>query len=500
MFLRENVARRASTWALVLCALSASTRASAEPNDAQFPRPEPATLHDAPVTSLEEARPPPLLSDAPVPPPPAGFDGKQALDKSDYDRKSERGYFTGLPLANYDSNFGLGLGVRAYYYYNGERSDPLFAYTPYFYRAFLQFFATTGGLQFHWLDIDMPTIADSPLRFRSQLIFQRNIEQHYFGLGDRAMRPLGFTGSPQTYRKFSDYEAALERVNEAGQAHTEYNNYRFTQPMLLLSLEDSILHGYVRPLFGLGFTYSRVSDYTGDAVDAVDANGHDTRATMAPTRLQEDCAARVIHGCSGGWNNFFRLGLSFDTRDYEPDPNRGVFVDAALDLGSHVLGSSYQWARAMIAPRVYFDPLKKWLDLVLAARGTFQVQSSTMPFFGMDYIPYTEDPRTGLGGLRTLRGFKQDRFVGPVMTVLNTEVRWTFAHFEAEGQRFALILVPDMDIGRTFDRMSEVSFRDWRRSQGGALRISWNLATILTTEYAFSDEDSAFYVNFNHMF
>jgi hypothetical protein len=34
----------------------------------------------------------------------------------------------------------------------------------------------------------------------------------------------------------------------------------------------------------------------------------------------------------------------------------------------------------------------------------------------------------------------------------------------------------------------------------GALRISWNLATIITTEYAFSDEDSVFYINFNHIF
>jgi len=499
VFLGAKVARRAWVRALVPCALAASAPALASPSDSQFPPPAPATLHDAPVTSPEQSRPPPLTTDA-VPPPPDGFDGKQALDKSDYDRKAERGYFTGLPLANYDSNFGLGLGVRAYYYYNGERADPLFAYTPYFYRAFLQFFATTGGLQFHWLDIDAPTIADTPLRFRSQLIFQRNIEQHYFGLGSRAMRPLGFTGNPQTYRKFSDYEAALDRVDGNGQAHTEYNNYRFTQPMLLLSLEDTILHGYVRPLVGLGFTYSRISDYTGSGVDAVDASGHDTSAISAPTRLNEDCAARMIRGCSGGWNNFFRFGLSFDTRDYEPDPNRGVFVDAALDLGSHALGSSYQWARAMIAPRVYFNPFRPWLDLVFAGRATFQVQSSTSPFFGMDYIPYTEDPRTGLGGLRTLRGYKQDRFVGPVMTVINAEVRFTFAHFEIKGQRFALILMPDMDIGATYDRVSDMRLSGWRRSQGGALRISWNLATILTTEYAFSDEDDAFYVNFNHMF
>jgi len=60
--------------------------------------------------------------------------------------------------------------------------------------------------------------------------------------------------------------------------------------------------------------------------------------------------------------------------------------------------------------------------------------------------------------------------------------------------------VPTLDLGATYDRLADVRASGWKRSQGGALRISWNQATILTTEYAFSDEDSAFYVNFTHQF
>src|SRR6201999_1472900 len=113
-------------------------------------------------------------------------------------------------------------------------------------------------------------------------------------------------------------------------------------------------------------------------------------------------------------------------------------------------------ARFMVSPRVYYDPLRRWIDLVFAARGTFQVQSQSTPFFGMNFIPYTEDPRTGLGGLRTLRGYKQDRFVGPVMALVNAEVRWTFLRFQAAGQRFALIAVPNMDLGATYDRVADM--------------------------------------------
>jgi hypothetical protein len=513
VFSGDTVVSRGSAWLVALslwfgCPRVAHADESLPAPDGEAAAPSAPTPNPNPIAS-PTASPAPTASQAPtavvassepVLPPPPGFDGKQAIDPSDYERKTEGGYFTGLPLANYDSNTGLGLGVRAYYYFNGRRTNPLFAYTPYLSRIFLQGFATTEGLQFHWLDVDMPTILGTPFRFRSQLIFQRNPEQHYFGIGSRAMQPLTFTGSPRSYSHFSDYQAALDRVDGAGQSHDQYDDYRLTQPMLLLSVERTMLSGLIRPLVGLGFTYNRVSNYDDQSVYAVDADGHATTAPTAPTRLSEDCAAGVVVGCSGGWNNFFRLGVSLDTRDYEPDPNRGVFVDAALDIGSRVLGSRYEWARAMLSPRGYIDPFRKWVDLVFAGRATLQIQSSTSPFFGMNFLPYTEDPRTGLGGLRTLRGYKQDRFVGPVMTLVNAEVRWTFVHFEIASQKFALIAVPDMDLGATYDRVSQIRLGGWKRSQGGALRISWNLATIVTTEYAFSDEDSAFYVNFNHMF
>jgi outer membrane protein assembly factor BamA len=339
------------------------------------------------------------------------------------------------------------------------------------------------------LDVDSPTVAGSPFRFRSQLIFQRNTEQHYFGLGGRAMRPLSFTGSPRSFRRFDDYEAALETPDALGQTRPRYDDYLLVQPMLLLSLQRSLLEGLLWPLLGLGFSNTGVYD-----------GYRATGPNQAPTRLQEDCRAGLVVGCSGGWNNFFRFGVALDTRDYEPDPNRGVFIDAALDVGSRVLGSGYEWARFMLSPRVYYDPFRRWVDLVFAARATFQIQSQSSPFFGMNFLPYTEDPRTGLGGLRTLRGYKQDRFVGPIMGLLNAEVRWTFLRFQTHGQRFALIAVPAMDLGVSHDRLSALRLSGWKRSQGGALRISWNQATLLTTEYAFSDEDNAFYINFNHMF
>ncbi len=430
---------------------------------------------------------------------PDGFDPRRRLGSLELEDKKEGAYVTGLPLVNYDSNTGWGFGARGYFYYDGERSDPRFAYTPYLYRVFLQAFATTGGYQFHWLDLDARNVYGSAFTLRAALIFQRNIDQHYFGVGARGMQRLSFSGSARSYRRYDEYQAALEGVDPSGVTRAGYDSFLLTQPTALLSLERPLLRGLLRPMLGIGLTYNQLEDYSGNRV-SVEVDGREVRATQGPTRLSEDCDAGVIVGCDGGWNNYLRLGIAFDTRDFEPDPNRGLLFDAALDLGTGVLGSRYDWARVMLAARSYLPLLPTMTDLVLATRATVVLQSRDTPFFAMNWIPYIEEPRQGLGGLRTLRGFKQDRFVGPVMTLFNAELRWTFARSGLWGQRFAWMVVPFADVGRADDRLSDVQLRGVKADLGLALRAAWNLATIITVEYARSDEDTGAYVNFNHIF
>ncbi len=86
------------------------------------------------------------------------------------------------------------------------------------------------------------------------------------------------------------------------------------------------------------------------------------------------------------------------------------------------------------------------------------------------------------------------------MTLLNGEVRWTFKRVQFWGQKFGLILAPFVDVGRPYDHVSELTYRDWRPSVGSALRIAWNLSTIITIDYGVSPEDTGFYINFNHIF
>jgi hypothetical protein len=420
------------------------------------------------------------------------------VSPEDLARKHERGYVTGLPLAAYSTDIGYGGGARVYYYWNGERTDSRFAATPYLHRVFLQGFVTTRGIQFHWLDYDAPRIFRSPYRIRSQLIYGRNINQNYFGVGDDALAPLAFPGAPGSYDDYGAYTADQRRVT-GGMAWTKYDQLDLTRALWLVSAERLFWDDRIRVLAGVGLSTSRIDDYTGEEVDAVDAGGAPTRATMATTRLRADCDAGRIEGCGGGRDNIVRFGISYDTRDFEPDPNCGVFADLAIDVGTVALGGQYDYVRGLVAVRGYWSPTAR-ADLVLAARALLEAQTAGTPFFAMNTLPFTEDPRAGLGGHRTLRGFRQDRFVGPVMAALTGEARWTFARTTVWNQRLGFILVPFVDAGRPFDALAELSVRRWRLAYGGALRVSWNLATIITVDYGRSSEDAGLYINFGHIF
>lgn len=422
------------------------------------------------------------------------------LSPADLARKSEDGHLTGVPLAAYSVDFGFGAGARGYYFWNGSRTDPRFAYTPYLHRIFVQVFATTRGAQYHWLDYDAPEIFESAYRIRSSLIVARNTAAGYYGIGDDG-RELRYPGASGAFARYDDFRDAQRRVSGTnGMAYSKYNTVDALRPVFLAGVERSFLNKRLRVLGGIGLSYARIRDYSGTMVDAVDDTGLEVKAVQATTKLREDHEAGAIVGFDGGRDNYVRLGISYDSRDFEPDPNRGVFADLEVDVGTVALGGEYTYAKALGAVRGFWSPFPAHADLVLAGRLMVFAQSSGTPFFTMAILPFTEDPRFGMGGHRTMRGFRQDRFIGYLDTLANAELRWTFARTTLKRQKLAFIAAPFFDYGRAFDDVRDFTVRGWLPSYGGALRVSWNLTTLGTFEYGVSREGTGFYANFGHMF
>jgi outer membrane protein assembly factor BamA len=408
---------------------------------------------------------------APLPPPWASSRTKVP----DVESKVEGGFPDALPLVAYDTNTGLGLGIGGHYTLTGSRADRLFAYTPYRHRFYAQGYATTGGYQQHVLSYDGFYVGDSPYRLRAVLTYERNVNANYFGIGTAALADLAYGE-----RTYSTYDAA---VNAAG---PKYFHFGYQRPQGQVLLERAFWGGRVRALYGVNVQHVTITRYD------------------SPTKLGSDCAAGLVAGCDGGWNNTLRAGVSFDTRDFDPDPRSGVFVDSTGHWSAKGFGSTANYLRWTTAARVYVSPFPRLADVVLAARILYSVQSANVPFFSMNTLATaggTDDAtdQSGLGGERTLRGYRQDRFVGPVATAANAEIRWTFARFPLLAQLFSLQIAPFVDTGRIFDRVG-LSFSDWKTAAGAGLRIGWNRSTIVMLDFGASREDTGFYIDFGMPF
>jgi outer membrane protein assembly factor BamA len=393
--------------------------------------------------------------------------------------KVEGGFVDGLPLVAYDTNLGFGLGVGGHYTLTGSRADPLFDYTPYRHRFYAQAYVTTGGYQQHFVSYDGFYVGGSPYRLRAVLQFERNTEANYFGNGTATLADLSYHGI-----SYGTYDAA---VRAAG---SKYFHYGYDKPQGQVILERSLLGGRFRALYGINAQYVAITRY-----DA---------ASGPTTKLGFDCAAQLASGCNGGWNNSLRAGVAFDTRDFDPDPNSGIFVDSTGQWSAKGFGSYASYLRWTTAARAYYSPFPKLADVVLAARVLYSIQSATVPFFAMNTLVMaggTDDAtdQTGLGGERTIRGYRQDRFIGPVAAAANAEIRWTFVRFSVLKQHVSLQVAPFVDTGRVFDRVG-LSFNDWRVAGGGGLRIGYNQSTIVMVDFGASREDTGLYIDFGMMF
>ena len=195
----------------------------------------------------------------------------------DAESKVEGGFPDGLPLVAYETNTGLGDGLGAHYTIPGARADPHGAYTPDRHRFYAQAYVTTGGYQQHIVSYDGFYVGDSPNRIRAVFMLERNIEANYFGIGTPRSRP-----QLCRHELFDPYGAACARRDRRSR------HFGYWWPQGQVQLERSFWGGRLRGLYGLN-------------VQHIDVTRFDSPART--TKLGDDCAAGLVTGCDGGWNN-----------------------------------------------------------------------------------------------------------------------------------------------------------------------------------------------------
>jgi Omp85 superfamily domain len=434
------------------------------------------------------------------------------------EHKRDGFYLTAMPAIGFDTDTGLNLGAFAELYWNGSPTDPYFRSTPYRHKVFIGAVGSTKGRTQAFVATDSPYVFETPYRIQSNAGVEENSAARYFGVGNEAMERLFLPPVPGTsipMRRFETYRGFEKEKDKAwpaqpggssgeqGLTYTKFDQYQMRRWYGRFQLERDTFGGIVRPLVGLQLSYVDVSDYSGKSLRANDFGGSgEVEAVQLPTRLRTDCDRGRVVGCGDGWDNLLKLGVVVDTLDFEPDPRNGIFAQVITELSTQLLGSRFNYGRVATDLRGYWSPIPDRADLVLVGRLLFQYQWDRVPFYSLNNYPDAIDIRDlqGLGGRRTVRGYTQDRFVGPLATAVNLEARWTFSEFDLFHQHIELALNPFFDAGRVYDGAGDVTVNDWALGYGVALALKWNLSTVVRFDYGLSSEGTGLYLELTQPF
>lgn len=464
---------------------------------------------------------------------------RKRLSEEDIRTKREGWYVTGLPEAGVDPIRGFGIGANAFIYNNMDRSDPFFYYTPYRIQLAVSARVFTNGRVSGSINVDAPYAFNTRWRLRGDLIYASDPNWQYFGMGSQTLGPLTYRdrNNPtqfQTARRFSTFEEQIAILrpgvlrpplegmfNESPlllYTDAHYNEVIYNEFLAAMAAERTFFEGRMRVMFGYELILIGIDHYDGMTVTGIDpATGEEVEATHGKTRISEDYAAKLrgednfwnrynVGGYNGGRIGLLQMGIMWDTRDLEPDPSRGVFIEYAQEFSNTWTGSQFNFSKHLVQA-IFYQRLfpQTFSRMVWASRFALGgIRGSHIPFTeAFDQWGSSEGAgHPTLGGDRTLRGYRESRFVASMAGWANTELRTRLFEVDILNQHLAFSIVPFYDVGRVWNDFGEF-FSDWRRFRGApglGARIAWNQATILRFDYSYSREDSQFFFVFGHAF
>lgn len=303
--------------------------------------------------------------------------------------------------------------------------------------------------QLYLWNFDVPDAFGSSVRLNPTVMYERTINQAYFGLGNASTpdKPAVINGEPGRYYQFDDREAMVRELTRF-KLHPPFDimlstQYRFEAPSSYegSKLESDVLNGAV-----LGYRYMSV----------------------------------VTVGA----------GIVYDTRDNEFFPTRGSYHQVGLRYAQGIpfdTGVRYGAFGAMLAKYI---PLVG--PLVLAVRGVVDAEVGNVPFYDL----YTGGPFQTyemIGGSSSVRGVPDGRYSGPLKVYGNFELRALLADFHLLKQRFRIGGNVLFDTGRLWSDYTFNAKTDddgiglkWGAGVGGYL--IWGQAAVFRAEVAYSPD------------
>lgn len=405
-----------------------------------------------------------------------------------------------LPSISYDADLGFQYGALANLYHYGDGS----LYPKYNHSLYFEISRYTKGSGINRFFYDSDQLF-SGIRSTFDLSY----------ITDPKMDFYGFNGYETTYRKeFTDEKNSDSYISRVFYAH-DRKMFR-----MKIDLSGKLSGENLNWLTGLA-----IYNFKTGPVDREKFN-----MPEAETLYEKYVNWGIIKGDekNGGRINYIKAGLSYDSRDNEPNPMRGLWTEAVIQFAPGFLGNGdFDHTKISLIHRQYFTIIKK--NLSFAYKLTYQqsMGGGVVLFYAQPLIITSFLKRVtsqGLGGAQTLRGILRHRIVGDGLFYGNTEFRWKITRFQLINQNFYIAVNPfwdfglithpiDIDVnihnlsyGENFEKSDFFTDEKDRlhHSLGAGLKIAMNENFILSVDMGKAlnkqDGDSGLYIGLNFLF
>ncbi len=394
-----------------------------------------------------------------------------------------------LPAIAYDADKGFRYGALTNIYNYGDPS----VYPFYKHSIYAEWSHTTKGSDLKQIKYDSEYLIPG-IRFTGLLRLET----------DKAMDFYGFNGYE------SVYNPSLEDDSEGNEDYLTRMYYRmgFRSLRIKTDFQGKIVGRKLRWYAGLAHYNIKVA-----SVDLEKLNKNLTGSQVLediPGLYENYISDGIIPAdqAEGGYTNLMKVGLVADTRDNEPNPNKGIWTEMCFVAAPGFVGNENPYTAFVLTHRQYFTLIKN--RVTFAYRLNYQTTlSGDAPWYMLSFKPDTFVSWDGLGGSKTLRGIMRNRVVGEGAVLGNFELRWKFANFNIGSRELYLALSPFVDaakITKPYENQPNISgdSDDIHFTYGAGLHIALNQNFIVAVDYGFAadkrDGTSGLYIELDFLF
>ncbi len=420
----------------------------------------------------------------------------QAQDSTKTEKIKTDWNFGLLPVITYNTDLGLQYGLLTNIYYFGKGD----IYPAYYHSIYAEVSRYTKGSGIYRLFYDSKYLIKD-IRTTFDLSY----------LPDQALDFYGFNGKQAVFNdawqddSHDDYKSRMYYKHQRNiargkfdfQGSTKVNNLNWAAGLILQNVDVATVD-----------------------IDKLNKGKSDSDALPDTNTLYDDYIDwGIIKEYDGGFFTSLKAGLVYDSRDNEPNPQKGLWSEIVV---AQTFNTDFTFTKLAITHRQYFKIIDKKLSF--AYRLGYQgVIAGDVPFYALPTMVYSYLPSSnsdGLGGSKTVRGVVRNRIVGKGMIFGNLELRWKFTQFRFLNQNIYLALKPFMDFGQVVQEkkvdksgipitVDQTQYFNSGKDKlhityGAGFHVAMNQNFIISADYGRptdkQDGDSGFYIGMNFLF